>query len=116
MKSIHRGRATRYLHVRFAVHPAPHGRAARSAPSLHGPGLHAIQGPHPQPWRLPPAEIGALVDTSFLDLAKVVTAEASGLGAQELTGLLYGRDRIRAAIAHWSMPNTTPCCAANSTC
>lgn len=98
MDCVHRGRSTKYLHLRFAVQPVPQARAVRAAPRLGGAGLHAVQGPHPQPWRLPLPEIGALVDASFLDLAKVATAEAAGLGPHALTGLLYGRDRIRAAI------------------
>lgn len=98
MSSVHRGRASKYLNLRFGVEPLEAGRPVRVAPRLHGPALTAVESPHPQPWRLPLAEIGALVDTSFLDLAKVVSAEAAGVGSAALTDLLFGRDRILASI------------------
>lgn len=98
MESVHRGRASKYLQLRFGIGATQPRRQVRAAPLLDGPGLSVVTDPHPQPWRLPLAELGALVDTSFLDLSKVVAAEAAGLGPHALTGLLYGRDRIRAAI------------------
>lgn len=57
---------------------------SRSAPRLPAGGLKALRTPHKEPWRLPLTELTDLISVSFLDRAKVVTAEACGF---ERTGL-----------------------------
>ncbi|WP_345655643.1 hypothetical protein [Streptomyces tremellae] len=99
--ALHRGRTLRYLKIRFALDLAePHLRPAhrRPAPELPGPGLRATRPPHAQPWRLPLHELADLINLSFLDLAKVVTAHAQGLQRTGLDELLFGPDRIHQSI------------------
>lgn len=101
MATLHRGRTIRYLNARFALGAAePHARTrhTRTAPRLEGPGLHAVPTPHPEPWRLPLPELTDLINTSFFDLAKVVTAHACGLQRTGLDALLYGPDFIRQSL------------------
>lgn len=98
---LHRGRTIRYVKMRFALDLAePHERPVRhrTAPPLSGPGLTATRAPHPQPWRLPLHELADLVNVSFLDLAKVVTAHACGLQRTGLDELLFGPDRIEQSV------------------
>ncbi|MCX2182660.1 hypothetical protein KV205_19305 [Streptomyces sp. SKN60] len=99
--ALHRGRKTRYLNLRFGLdltephtrHPQPH-----RAPTGPGIGLHATRTPDPQPWRLPLYELADLINISFLDHAKVVTAHACGLRRTGLDGLLYGPDHIQQSL------------------
>ncbi|WP_461025853.1 zinc finger domain-containing protein [Streptomyces sparsus] len=99
--ALHRGRTTRYLNIRFGLgFTEPHIRSSqtRTAPTISGTGLRATRVPHPQPWRLPMHELSDLVNVSFLDLAKVVTAHACGLQRSGLDELLFGPDRIQQSI------------------
>jgi hypothetical protein len=99
--ALHRGRTLRYLNTRFALDlREPHVRTAqqRSAPVVDGTGLRAVQVPHPQPWRLPLHELSDLINVSFLDLARVVTAQAWGMRRTGLDELLFGTDRIHQSI------------------
>lgn len=97
---VHRGRTSRYLSIRFGVGVAePRGRAVevRRVPAATG-GLRAVRLPHAQPWRLPLGELSDLINFSFFDLARVVTAHACGLDRMGLDDLLFGPDRILQSI------------------
>ncbi|MFE3379349.1 hypothetical protein [Streptomyces anulatus] len=78
----------------------PHARRSRPrpAPAFTGGGLRATCTPAPQPWRLPLDELADIINVSFLDLAKVVTAHACGLKRTGLETLLYGPDHIHQSI------------------
>jgi hypothetical protein len=99
--ALHRGRTIRYVKMRFALDLAePHERPVqyRAGPVLSGVGLQATRAPHLHPWRLPLPELTDLVNVSFLDLAKVVTAHACGLQRTGLDELLFGPDRLEQSI------------------
>ncbi|MFD6593024.1 hypothetical protein ACFWFH_05970 [Streptomyces coelicoflavus] len=99
--ALHRGRTLRYLNVRFALDlREPHHRSVqrRSGLGLDAAGLRAVRMPHPQPWRLPLPELSDLINVSFFDLAKVVTAQACGVRRTGLDELLHGPDRIEQSI------------------
>ncbi|MFE1519605.1 hypothetical protein ACFW9I_22745 [[Kitasatospora] papulosa] len=87
--------------MRFGLNVTdPHARRPqpRPAPTLTGSGLRTTRTPDPQPWRLPLNELADIINVSFLDLAKVVTAHACGLKRTGLETLLYGPDHIHQSI------------------
>ncbi|MER7805127.1 hypothetical protein ABTX71_32965 [Streptomyces parvulus] len=89
------------MKMRFALDIAePHDRPIRhrAGAVLAGAGLRATRVPNSQPWRLPMHELADLVNVSFLDLAKVVTAHACGLRRTGLDELLFGPDHIQQSI------------------
>ncbi|MFC7986365.1 hypothetical protein [Streptomyces sp. NPDC057336] len=89
------------MKMRFALDLAePHDRPVRrrAGPMLSGASLTATRAANLQPWRLPLHELADLVNVSFLDLAKVVTAHACGLQRTGLDELLFGADRIQQSI------------------
>ncbi|MEU1891197.1 zinc finger domain-containing protein [Streptomyces pristinaespiralis] len=99
--TLHRGRTSRYLNLRFGLNIAePHARTPefRPGPRAGSIGLNVTRTPHHQPWRLPLHELSELVNVSFLDLARVVTAHACGLRRTGLDNLLFGPDRIQQSI------------------
>jgi len=98
--TLHRGRISRYLDIRFGLRPAPGPRreAPRAPARIARPVPDHVHGRVARPWLLPLEALTDLVNVSFLDLAKVVAAEACGVDRDELMPLLYGPDRITDSI------------------
>lgn len=96
----HPKRSQRYLDLRYAVGGTPRKQTNRQAAAVvvSGPALASRRVPDPAPWRMPLPELAQSIAASFIDRAKVVTAEACGAERAGLTELLYGPDRISESI------------------